>query len=341
MAHPGQVTIPASHFGMVLGLAGLGQAWRAATRLWALPPLVGETILAVAGLTWAVLIAGYAWQAVRRFEQVQAECLHPVQGGTPALVSAATSLVAMAAQPYSMTLAWMLAIVSIAWHLGFSLWHTGMLWQGGRNAQDTLPTVYLPTVAGNFTSAAVLGSLGHPDWGWLFLGAGLFSWVALESLVIQRLWHPTTLPAPQRPLIGIQLAPPTVCAMAWLTLSSGSADHWILMLWGYGLFQLLLGLRLAAWLRAQPFVPAYWAYTFGVDAASVTSLKLAHAGVGSAQALALPVFIGANLLIGYLVLRTASLFIGNRATRQAHASTPESTIDPAADAEYARRVERS
>ncbi|MBN3787792.1 potassium-tellurite ethidium and proflavin transporter [Burkholderia sp. Ac-20353] len=139
-----QMTIPASHFGMVLGLAGLGQAWRAATRLWALPPLVGETLLAVAGLTWAVLIAGYMWQAIPRFEQVQAEFLHPVQGGTPALVSAATSLVAMAAQPYSTTVAWILSIMGIGWHVGFSLWHTGTLWQGGRNSKDTLPTVYLP-----------------------------------------------------------------------------------------------------------------------------------------------------------------------------------------------------
>ncbi|MCQ4437916.1 hypothetical protein NO135_23220, partial [Clostridioides difficile] len=69
-------------------------------------------------------------------------------------MSAATSLVAMAVQPYSITIAWVLCVVSIVWHLGFSLWHTGTLWQGGRDSQDTLPTVYLPTVAGNFTSAA-------------------------------------------------------------------------------------------------------------------------------------------------------------------------------------------
>ncbi|MGR3905858.1 dicarboxylate transporter/tellurite-resistance protein TehA [Burkholderia sp. SR8] len=309
MASTRAVKIPASHFGMVLGLAGLGQAWRAAARLWALPPLVGETLLVIAALTWAVLIVGYVRQAIRQFEQVKAEFLHPVQGGTPALMSAASSLVAMAVQPYSMMLAWILCIVSIAWHIGFSLWHTGTLWQGGRNSEDTLPTVYLPTVAGNFTSAAVLGTLGRPDWGWLFLGAGVFSWVALESLVVQRLWHPTAVPASQRPLIGIHLAPPAVCAMAWLALSPGSTDHWILMLWGYGLFQLLLGLRLATWLRAQPFVPAYWAYTFGADAALVTCLKLAQAGVGSARVLALPVFIGTNLLIGYLVVRTVGLLI--------------------------------
>ena len=164
-----------------------------------------------------------------------------------------------------------------------------------RDRLNTVPTVYLPTVAGNFTSAAALGALGHSDWGWLFLGAGLFSWLAIESLIIQRLWHGPALPVPQRPLLGIQFAPPAVCAMAWLALEPGSVDHWLLMLWGYGLFQLLLGLRLRPWLGLQPFAPSYWAYTFGVATTTLSGLKLAQAGVSSAQVLALPIFVGANL----------------------------------------------
>jgi len=93
--------------------------------------------------------------------------------------------------------------------------------------------------------------------------------------------------------------------MAWLMLDPGAADRWLLMLWGYGLFQLLLGLRLGPWLGAQPFSPSYWAYTFGVAAATVCALKLALAGVVAAQILAPPIFVGANLFIGYLSLRTA------------------------------------
>lgn len=124
----------------------------------------------------------------------------------------------LAVAPYSIAAAWFLAATGIAWHLVFALWHTGTLWQGGRESLHTLPVIYLPTVAGNFTSAAALGALGHADWGWLFLGAGVFSWFALESLIFQRLWQATPVPAPQRPLIGIQFAPPVVCAMAWLML---------------------------------------------------------------------------------------------------------------------------
>lgn len=304
--------LPASFFGMVLGFSGLGQAWRVAVPLWGMPDWIGESLLLLAALVWLALLISYLIQVLRNPMVVRCEFQHPVQGSTPALLAIATLLIALAALPYSRPLAYILTLGGIFWHLAFSLWHTGILWQGGRNALDTAPTLYLPTVAGNFTSAAALGGLGHADWGWLFLGAGVFSWLALESLVIQRLWHATAVPLQQRPLLGIQFAPPVVCAMAWLILAPGSTDHWLLMLWGYGLFQLLLGIRLGSWLGAQPFSPSYWAYTFGVAAATVTGLKLALAGIGAAQILAIPVFAGANLFIGFLAVRTVHLLFTRR-----------------------------
>ncbi len=310
--------LPASFFGIVLGLSGMGQSWRVAVPLWGMPRWVGEGLLLLAALVWLALLVFYIAQAVRNPMAVRHEFQHPVQGSTPALVAVATLLIALAALPYSRSLASILTAAGICWHMGFSLWHTGSLWQGGRNALDIAPTLYLPTVAGNFTSAAALGALGYSDWGWLFLGAGVFSWLSLESLVIQRFFQPQALPLQQRPLLGIQFAPPVVCAMAWLLLSPDSTDHWLLMLWGYGLFQLLLGIRMGSWLGAQPFSPEYWAYTFGVASATITGLKLALAGVEAAKILAIPVFVGANIFVGYLVLRTGHLLLIRKLLPSSH-----------------------
>lgn len=301
MAFP---VFPAAFLGAVLGLSGLGQAWRVAATWWGLPAVLGEGILAVATLVWASLLGLYLLRALRDRTGVLAEMQHPVQGGTPALAAVSTLLIVLAVLPYSRAAAWVLAGLGLAWNLGYSLWHTGQLWQGGRQPQDTVPTLYLPTVAGNFTSAAALGALGHADWGWLFLGMGVFSWLSLEPLFVQRFWQAPGLPPPQRATMGIQFAPAAVCAMAWLLLAPGTTEPWLLMLWGYGLFQLALGLRLWRWLGAQPYSAAYWSYTFGICAATVVTLKLAVSGVGAAQVLALPVFVGANLFIGTLAVRS-------------------------------------
>jgi tellurite resistance protein len=299
--------LPASFFGMVLGLSGIGQAWRQAHLAWQLPAVIGETILAFSTLVWASLVIGYVVQAWIEPVRTANEFKHPVQGSTPALIGVSTLLIVIAVKPWSLDIAWALALAGLAWHVGFMLWHTGTLWQGGRELEHVTPAIYLPTVAGNFTSAAALGALGHPDWGWMFLGCGVFSWFAIESPIFLRLWQGQTVPVPQRPLIGIQFAPPVVCAMALLLIEPVTATRWALMLWGYGLFQLLLGLRLWRWLGEQSFAPSYWSYTFGIAATTVVALKLALLNVPAARVLAPFVFAGGNLFIGYLTLRTAWL----------------------------------
>lgn len=300
-------SIPAAWFGSVLGLSGLGQSWRVAAHLWSVPSWIGEGILGIATGVWLWLLISYGLQAIRHPAHIKAEFMHPVQGGTPALLGISTLLIALATAPYSMTLTLLLAGLGICWHLFFSLWHTGQIWQRGRDPLQTTPTVYLPTAAGNFVSAAVLGMLNQPTWGLLFLGAGIFSWLAQESLIHQRLAHADALPVTQRPLLGIQFAPPVVCAMASLLLFPPSATPWLLLLWGYGLFQLLLACRLIGWLHEQSFSPAYWSYSFGVTAATVTGLKLAVLQVDCAKILAFPIFGLCNLFIGYLILQSLKL----------------------------------
>ena len=48
--------LPASFFGIVLGLSGLGQAWRIAVRLWDMPSAIGEGLLLLSALVWAALL---------------------------------------------------------------------------------------------------------------------------------------------------------------------------------------------------------------------------------------------------------------------------------------------
>ena len=53
---------PAAFFGMVLGLAGLGTAWRLAHQVWGLPEVVGEVLLALAALVWALLTVLFVFE---------------------------------------------------------------------------------------------------------------------------------------------------------------------------------------------------------------------------------------------------------------------------------------
>jgi tellurite resistance protein len=80
---------------------------------------------------------------------------------------------------------------------------------------------------------------------------------------------------------------------------------WLLMLWGYGLFQLAQGLRLYRWLGAQPFARGHWAYTFGLTSALNCALKFARAGIAPARVLAMPMLAAVTLFITWLLLHSA------------------------------------
>jgi len=304
------LAIPASFFGMVLGLIGWGNSWRAAHEVWGLPAAIGEALMLAGSLVWAVLIVLFAakWLAAR--SEAIGEASHPVQCCFIGLVGVATMLVAIAAHPYSRPVAASLFAAGATFTLAFALWRTGILWQGARDPAATTPVLYLPTVAGSYVTAIGLATFGLADWGRLAFGAGLLSWFAIESVLLHRLYTAPEMPPPLRPVLGIQLAPPTVGAAAYLSITSGPPDTVVCGLIGYGLLQLLLLARLARWIFAAGVTASVWAFTFGLTALATAMVKLVGRGdAGPVSVLAPVVFAFVSIAMGAIVLRTLWLLV--------------------------------
>jgi tellurite resistance protein len=300
--------VPASLFGMVLGLSGLATAWRAAHRVWGLPDVVGEVLAFAAIFVWAVLIVLYGLKWLVAREDAIGELGHPVQCCFIGLVGVATSLVAGNLLPYWHPAAFILFALGAAFTFFFAIWRTGGLWRGEREHTATTPVLYLPTVAGSFVTAAVAAALGYPDWGQLAFGAGLFAWLAIESVLLHRLLTAATLPAPLRPTLGIQLAPAPVGAVAYLSVTQGAPDVLVHAFLGYGLLQALVLVRLLPWIRQEPFAPSYWAFTFGATALAAAPLRMIERGDSGAVAVLAPfIFVAANVVVGLVAIGTIVL----------------------------------
>lgn len=97
---------------------------------------------------------------------------------------------------------------------------------------------------------------------------------------------------------------------AWISVNGGEADTFAKMLFGYGLLQLLFMLRLLPWYMSQPFNASFWSFSFGVSALATTGLHLGHSSAsGFFHAIAVPLFIFTNFIIGMLLVRTFILLI--------------------------------
>ncbi len=302
------LSIPASFFGMVLGLVGLGDCWRVASKLWALPWWIAELIMICAFILWMILLALYILKWVWFRKDAIAEVRHPVQSCFVGLAGVATLLAAVAIGPHIRTLGLVLYELGAVTQLLYGIYFVGITWQGGRHISTATPALYLPTVAGNFVSSFVSGYFGYPEIGIAFLGIGFFSWIAIESIISHRLMHDEVIEA-LRPTIGIMLAPPVVGCIGYLFVTGGVTGEKpgliALCLFGYGLFQFLLQFRLMRWISQQSFNASYWAFSFGITAIAFDAIIFVSRGLnGGMELLAKTLFAWANLIILALVVGT-------------------------------------
>jgi len=305
--------IPASYFGIVLGLTGLGGVWRAATQAWQFPAAIGEAVMAAAVAVWAVLIILFALKWLVARSDAQGEAAHPVQCCFIGLAGVATMLAAWALVPHARLAAEIIGAAGGAFTLWFAVWRTGGLWQGGRDPGATTAVLYLPTGAGSFVGANLAAALGYSDWAQVLFGAGFFSALAIDSVLIHRLLTAPELAEPLRPTLGIQIAPATVGLSAYLSIWPGEPGLFAHMLLGYGLLMTLIMLRLLPWIAKGAFSPGYWAFTFGITALAAGPLRMVARGdSGPAQALAPFLFIFANLVVGLVAVGTVWLLIRGR-----------------------------
>ena len=301
--------VPVSFFSMAVGTLAWGQSWQAAALVWPLPAWLVNLASALGLLVWLVLLVAYALKTWAQPQAVRDEFLHPVQSATTALLPVSTLLAAITLKPWLPELALGLGMLALLAQLLLGLWLTGRFWQGGRAPESINASVYIPSVAQNFVAATACASFGYPTLASLFLGAGVFSWLALDSMVTGRAATLASMEPAQRPMQGIQLAPPFVGGLSYLSLSSGPPDLIALMLFGYGLYQGLLALRQLPWTLQAAFAPSYWAFSFGVMAMASMVLRLwaRSPDEGLWQLLAPLLFVFANGICLVLLWHTAKL----------------------------------
>ncbi|MES1265187.1 MAG: dicarboxylate transporter/tellurite-resistance protein TehA, partial [Variovorax sp.] len=133
---------------------------------------------------------------------------------------------------------------------------------------------------------------------------------ATESIILARAVTRESISRGQRGAMGVQLAPPVVGGVAYLSLTTGAPDLAAHMLFGYGLYQAALLLRLVPWIRQPSFSAAYWSFSFGATALPTMAMRMVERGDGAPMTRAAPaLFIAANLFIAYLVVYTLRLLV--------------------------------
>jgi len=302
--------VPAPLFAVVMGVCGLGLAWRKAHVVLHVPAHVSNAVLIAAAAVFLAITALYAAKAARHPQAVAAEFRHPIRANFFPAFSISILLLSRAALSIGPQTAFALWSVGAAIHLGFTL-HLVRRWiVGNHDIHHSNPAWFIPVV-GNILVPLTGAALGYTELSWFFFAIGLGFWVILFTIVFYRIVFHDQLPAKFMPTLFILIAPPAIGFISYVSLT-GAIDPFARILFYFALFVGLLVLTMVRQFLTVPFAVSWWAYTFPLDALTIATLEY-HERTG-AEAMAPICWVALSLtsivVVGVLIRTVAALFAG-------------------------------
>lgn len=260
---------PPAIFPPILGLTGLGLAWRQASLSLGAPDWLGEALLGAVTLLFAFALFAYAAKIARRPSALTDDL--KILPGRAGLSAGSTAYMLMAAvfTPYNQGLAEVILLSGLAAHTVLAALIIRALALGPAEQRRVSPAWHLSFV-GFIIGALSAPALGYPMLALVILSVTfLFSAAIWAASAVQ--FKAASVPAPLRPLLAIHLAP-----LCLFSMVSGALGLTGLQLGFAGGAAVLLAVLLigARWLTAAPFSALWGAFTFPMAAFCSTALRL-------------------------------------------------------------------
>src|SRR5271165_2290096 len=109
--------VPASFFGMPLGLVALGLAWRSAADIWPVPIMISEILIWAGSALWAILFIMYLAKWLWRRAEAAEEFQHPIQCCFVGLAGVVALLVSIGLSTELRTCSAVIFCLGFAWTL--------------------------------------------------------------------------------------------------------------------------------------------------------------------------------------------------------------------------------
>lgn len=299
---------PVAFFTIVMGLAGFTLALRAVELQFGLTSLLSGVAFTISTCAFLLVALGYLAKLLRHGNAVRDEWNHPVKLAFFPAISISMLLIAAVILPLSAGVASLVWLVAVALQLVLTIsvisgWISHRAFQHGH----LTPAWFIPVV-GNVVVPIAGAPLGFVELSYFFMSAGLIFWVALLSLVMNRLIFHDPLPERLMPTLVILIAPPAIGYVGWTQLVGG-IDIFARMLLNVAyVFALIVAVQVPRILRV-PFSLSFWALSFPVAALSAASLHYGQAMDSSVHTgIGLGVFGLLCVIIAVLTKRTFAAF---------------------------------
>jgi len=288
---------PIMMFAIVMGMGGLSLMYQKAGEILGFPAFLGQGLLVVSTAIFLFIGALYSLKALRYFDAVRHEFAHPVRINFFSAISISMLMLAIGYKELFPSISALFWYSGTLLHLFLTL-HTIAFWINHNQQLDHSSPAWFIPIVGNVL--VPLGGIGFVPTGALFyfLSIGLFFWVVLFSIVLNRIIFHNQLATKFMPTLFILIAPPAVGFLSYLKLTH-TLDTFALMLYNLGLFfTLLIAFMYKNFVKIKFFI-SWWAFIFPLAAMAISTMVLY--GLTKEQGV---------LYLAYILIATTTIIVG-------------------------------
>ncbi len=263
---------PIMMYAIVMGMSGLTIMYQKAGQWLAFPDMIGTVLMYITTAIFFIVSFIYITKYIKYAEAIKKEFSHPIRINFFAAISISMLMLAIIYKEHYP------AISAAFWYPGAVLhfyltMHTISFWVNHNQELDhSNPAWFIPIVGNVLVPVAGIGFASH---GILmfFYSVGIFFWVILFAILLNRIIFHHQLAAKFMPTMFIFIAPPSVGFLAYFKMY-GVIDMYAMMLFNMALFfTLLIAFMYKNFFKIKFFI-SWWAFVFPLASMSIASMLM-------------------------------------------------------------------
>lgn len=295
---------PVQLFAVIMGVSGLAIVYAKAYHLIGMPYWIYGVLLFIDTVLFLGIFTAYMLKWLYYPEAVKQEFYHPIKSSFMAAISISFLLVSIAYYDFAPTVSILLWCVGAPLQLLLTLIVIRYWIHNDLKVVHSNPAWFIPIV-GNVL-VPVVGVEAAPIYlSLFFFTVGLFFWMVLFTIIINRIVFHHPLAKKLLPTLFIFIAPPAVGFVSYFRITNGSIDMFSIFLYFVALFTLMLLLFMVKMFDTKEFFISWWAYTFPLAAVTIATL-LMHMAFGSTVTYigSVILIILTTLVVGFVTVKT-------------------------------------
>lgn len=296
---------PISFLAICLGLIGFTLAWQKAEEILQTPFVLSPYLLIFSIVISVVVLSTYTVKTIRYFDEVKKEFNHPIKMNFYPILAKLFLIASIIFLGSNLALSRYLWWIGVVIQFIFTIVIMSAWIQHDKfKIQHINPSWFIPVVGCIIIPIAGVKHFS-PELSWFFFSIGLFWWLILTTLVINRMIFHNPIPDKLMPTLFILFAPPVIGFIS-LTKLLGGLNPAGNLLYYFGLFLFVLILfQLRLFFRIKFFL-SWWAYSFPLDALAIGTLLMYHqSGLAFFKVASIVILLILNLVILMLLIKTA------------------------------------